>query len=273
MRRGAPGGERGFALLIVLWTLGLLALIGAQITASGRTETRLAANLRGNAVVEAAADGAVHQAMMRLMQGVWRADAAPHVVRIGPAVVEVRMEDEAGKVNPNFASLPVMQALLRNIGLDPPRAASLGAAIIDWRTRSLNPLPGGAKTPQYRAAGLPYGPASRPFESLDEIGLVLGMTPQVLARLRPLLSVYNDNDVDRAAANPVADQALEESRLGRGPAAQASIDNGTITATVRAAASGPEGARFTRQAVVRVKSEAASGEPPFQILTWETPAG
>ncbi len=266
-------GERGFALLIVLWTLGLLALIATQITASGRTATKLAANLRSNAAVEAAADGAINQAMLRLLQGTWRPDGSARLVRIGPAMVEVRMTDEAGKVNPNFATVPVMQAMLRNVGLDPARAASLAAAILDWRTRSPNPLPGGAKLPQYRAAGLPYGPASRPFESLDEVGLVLGMTPDILARLKPHLSVYNDSEVRRAAADPVADQAIEESQLGRGPANQLSFESDSQTATVRAAATGPDGARFTRQAVVRITPDATNGEPPFQILTWDTPAG
>ena len=267
------GADRGFALLIVLWTLGLLALLGTEITASGRTATKLAANLRSNAVVEAAADGAVHQAMLRLMQGVWKADGTPRVVRIGPAVVEVRITDEAGKLNPNFATLPVMAALLRNLGLDPARAAPLAAAIIDWRTRSAQPLPGGAKLPQYRAAGLPYGPASRPFESVDEIGLVLGMTPDIFARLRPHISVYNDSDVQRAAADPLADQAIEESELGRGAAERFSFAGEDETATVRAAATGPDGARFTRQAVIRVSTEPAQGEVPFQILTWEAPEG
>ena len=263
--------DRGFALLIVLWTLGLLALLGTAITASGRTATKLAGNLRSNAVVEMAADGAVHQAMLRLMEGAWKPDGAPRVVRIGPAIVEVRMTDEAGKVNPNFATLPVMAALLRNLGLDPARAASLAAAIIDWRTRSLQPLPGGAKLPQYRAAGLPYGPASRPFESVDEVGLVLGMTPDILARLRPYVSVYNDSDVQRAAADPLADQAIGESELGRGAADRFSFASEDQTATVRAAATGPDGARFTRQAVIRIAAEPAQGEAPFQVLTWETP--
>lgn len=265
--------ERGFALLIVLWTLGLLALLGSQLTAAGRVETRLAANLRANAVVEAAADGAVHEAVLRLLQGAWRPDGARHALRVGSVAVEVRVEDEAGKVNPNFVLLPVLQALLRNVGLDPTRAASLAAAIVDWRTRTQMPLPGGAKTPQYRAAGLSYGPAGRPFADLDELGLVLGMTPDLLARLKPRLSVYNESDVRQAAADDVTDQALAEARLSRGPGDGLSFQTQNVVATVRASAVGPGGGRFTRQAVVRIKAEPGPEEMPYQILTWETPGG
>ena len=50
--------QRGFALLIVLWTVAFLALLGTQIVAAGRSDTQLADNLKQEAVLEAAADGA-----------------------------------------------------------------------------------------------------------------------------------------------------------------------------------------------------------------------
>ncbi len=64
MRRSAPpvGLSRrsgGFALLIVLWTLVLVAFLVLHLTASGRTEIRIADNLVANAVAGAAADGAI----------------------------------------------------------------------------------------------------------------------------------------------------------------------------------------------------------------------
>jgi general secretion pathway protein K len=59
--------QGGFALLIVLWTMVLLALLVAQFTTTGRNEVQVAANLRANAVTEAAADGALFEAIMRLV--------------------------------------------------------------------------------------------------------------------------------------------------------------------------------------------------------------
>ena len=67
-------GERGFALLLVLWSLALLALLGAQLTGSARSQTRLAGNLRANAMVQAAADGAAQEAILRLLQRSWQND-------------------------------------------------------------------------------------------------------------------------------------------------------------------------------------------------------
>jgi len=60
-----PGTTRedGFALLIVLWALGLLALLVSSLAAAGRSDLSFAGNTRDSAIVEAAADGAVQQAM------------------------------------------------------------------------------------------------------------------------------------------------------------------------------------------------------------------
>ena len=48
--------ERGFALLVVLWSLVLLGLLLAQVMAAGRSAVALAGNLRAASVARAAAD-------------------------------------------------------------------------------------------------------------------------------------------------------------------------------------------------------------------------
>ena len=56
----------GFALIVVLWTLVLIAFIVAHLTASGRTEVQIASNLVANSVAQAAADGAIFEAIFNL---------------------------------------------------------------------------------------------------------------------------------------------------------------------------------------------------------------
>jgi general secretion pathway protein K len=136
----APGGggagdakcEGGFALLVVLWSLSLLALIGTHVTATGRAEAQLAANLRG-AAAEAAADGALHRAVFHLLDPPprrWLPDGVPREIALpGGGVAVVRVETEAGKINPNLAPAGLLQALLVGAGAEPRAAASLAAAI------------------------------------------------------------------------------------------------------------------------------------------------
>jgi general secretion pathway protein K len=97
--------------------------------------------------------------------------------------------------------------------------------MIDLRTVALVPIVGGAKLDRHRLAGLRYGPANHPFASLDEIGLILGMTPALLARLKPHVSVYQTADASTTAKAPFGQVALRGSELpGHGAA---------VTATTR----------------------------------------
>lgn len=171
------GRQRGFALLIVLWTLAFLSLIGAALVATSRQDTQRARNLIDGAAAEAAADGAVQQAIYALLDPSarrWRPDGTAHLLRSGQNRIEVRIENESSKVNPNFAPVELLQAVMVEVGINASAAARLAAAISDWRTQGEQPLPLGAKAPQYAAAGRDYAPPDASFESLDELGAVLG---------------------------------------------------------------------------------------------------
>lgn len=261
------GREQGFALLIVLWSVVLLSLLATGITSSGRTDLQLASNLRAAARAEAAADGAVYEAAFHLLDPAapWAAAGQPHILESAAVTVEVRIDDEAGKINPNTASPELLRALLHAVGADARTSDALPVAIVDWRFPSSNTRPGAAKAPAYRAAGLAYAPPGAPFESLDELGAVLGMTPVLLARLAPHLSIYNDRDPSPHTTDLVVQQALKEvygplpDQVGRGPPLR--------TVTVSASAQTAEGARFLRRATLRLR--AGPRDAPIEVLTWE----
>jgi general secretion pathway protein K len=270
---GGPGPrEGGFALLLVLWSLGLLALIGTHVTATGRAEAQRAANLRGAAAAETAADGALYQAIFQLRDaspGRWWPDGVTREVTLpGGALAAIRIESEQGKVNPNLATPRLLQALLLQLGAEPRVAAGLAAAILDWRTSGLRPRPNGAKEPQYRAAGRDYAPPGRPFESLEELGLVLGMTPSLLARLAPFLSIYQGGEPDPRLAHPVVLQAMRAAGADDDLAAD---PDATPVVTITAIALLPGGARFVRQAQVRL-GPGGRGRG-WQVLTWRIAEG
>ena len=261
--------QRGFALLIVMGAVGLLALLAARLNGAGRTEMQLATNLRANAIVEAAADGAVQQAVLELLRGAWQPDGLVHSLQIGTARAAVRVIDQSGKINPNETTVAVLQALLNNVGLDPATAASLAMAITDWRTATAVSLSGGTKLAQYRAAGLPYGPPNRPFDSIDEIGQVVGMTAAVLARIRPYVSVYHEGDVQQSAGSSAATAALAEATVIDPKLTKFGYASRNVVAEISATAATADGARFTRQAIVRIKAMPEPDEQPYELLTWD----
>jgi general secretion pathway protein K len=267
----APSGgrSRGFALLIVLWALVLLALIVTELGASGRVEAQIARNLVSSAEAEAAADGAVYHAIFRLSDGSdqgWQADGTTRQVAIGPFQVEVQIEDEAGKVNPNGSSPELLRALLVAVGATGEQAQALTQAIVDWRGGGgISLEQQAAVIQQYQAAGLKYQPSFAPFETVDDMRLVLGMPPDLAARLRPHLSVTQIGAIDPTHADPVVAQALRQ--LPSGPGTAPPIPLAYRSVAIRATAPGRAGARFTRRATVRLGPGLPRG---YSLLTWET---
>ncbi len=263
------GDDRGFALLIVLWAVVLLTLLATQLTAAGRTELQLAANLRSAAAAETAADGAVYEAVYHLLDpaDTWAADGTDRALRVPGGRAVLRIEDEAGKINPNTAPPELLRALLRRLGADRRVSEGIAAAIVDWRFPNKQGQPGGAKEPQYRAAGRDYGPAGAPFRSVAELGAVLGMTPELLARLEPNISVLTDADPDLLVAPPVVRQVIQDLRGAR---AATSRRRPLRTVAITARVVGDSGGRFGRRAVIRLGI--APKEPLFQVLVWDAVA-
>ena len=239
--------ERGFALLIVLWTVGFLALLGTQIVAAGRLDTQLADNLKQDAVLEAAADGAIPHVvflMLAARDADFQADGLVRPVRVGQTTVLVRVENESDRINLNTASSALLAALIQEVGESPTLATGIATAILDWRTSGASPRAGGAKAPAYQAAGRAYGPPGTPFQSVGEAADVLGMTPELLMRLAPHLTVLTDSDPDLSTRDPVVARALADAA-------------GVADATTNALPTAEQILRITATAVGRGRARAS----------------
>jgi general secretion pathway protein K len=260
----------GFALLVVLWTLVLIAFIVAHLTASGRTEMRIAGNLVADAVAQAADDGAIAAAIFNQLEPNpdqrWPLNGQVHELTIGNSRVMVQLEDEAGRINPSAASPALLEALLRTTGSDPESARRLTAAIGGWVGSELAQRPQNALLAEYRAAGLDYGPPGEPLETLDELGRVLGMTPAVLAAIRPHLTLFGPPQPNPATADPVVAAAL--AAIPQAPQAPVSGNQpppDQLIVRITATAFGPSNARVTRSAIVRVGAVIPGG---YAVLAW-----
>jgi general secretion pathway protein K len=263
--------ERGFALLIVLWTLVLIAFIVAHVTAAGRTEVQIAANLSANAAAQAAADGAIYQAIFQVSDPRpdhhWTIDGSTHELVIGKSRIMLRIEDEAGRINPNLASGALLQGLLRASGGDPQLAATVASAIAEWVGSAGTPRPPAELVAEYRAAGLDYAPPGSPLETVDELGRVRGMTADLLAALRPHLTLFGPAEPNPASADRIVAAALALAGEGAsvaGPGANAGAPD-LVIARIHAIAQGPGNAQVSRAAIVRIGPAIKRGYEP---LAW-----
>src|SRR5579863_8363240 len=68
--------------------------------------------------------------------------------------------------------------------------ARKGPSIHDPNSSTVKRLDG-ATDADYLAAGYPYHPRGGPFQRVDELLLVMGMTPELYHRVEPALTVYS----------------------------------------------------------------------------------
>lgn len=187
---------RGAALLLVLWLVALLTALIGGFALIARVEGMQGRVLARGLVAQNAARAGLEYAMTRVTQTdprwQWRPDGRPYSWQYGDATVEVTIIDENGKVDLNHADVTLLTALLRTLGAEQAQAARLAGAIMDWRDTDLLTQPsGGAEDADYESAGLPYGAKDAEIESVAELEQVLGMTPELYAKLAPHITVFS----------------------------------------------------------------------------------
>jgi general secretion pathway protein K len=223
--------EHGFALVAMLCAAAILAAIVASVLATSRTEVLLARHRQEIAELGATAGGALNIAILRLLDPSPSVqppvDATPFTVAFAGHELRLTVRDEAGKIDLNMVQPDLLLRLLTSAGLDLMAAQTLADRILDWRVPGLGERLNGAKAPEYRAAGYAYGPRNGPFESVEELKLVMGMTAELFDAIASALTVYSQTPwVDPTIAAPEV--------LRRLPG----IDDGAVATLLQARAAG-----------------------------------
>ena len=262
--------EEGIALIAVLWTLTLLSIIAAALSLETRSNTRIAHNMAEYAAARAAADAGIQRAILDLVAspgapkdtGKFRADGTVYAWPFAKSTVHISVQDERGKINLNEAPEALLAALFGSVGVDPGKAQSLADAVADFRDADDFLRARGAEEGDYRAAGLAWGPKNAPFEAVEELQQVLGMTAETYQRVAPYLTIYSlAGEINPAMAGERVTGILRQTDFG---SAYFSRSPG-MAYSIRAEARGYSGAMFVREAVVQLGPQETV---PVQILVW-----
>jgi general secretion pathway protein K len=183
------------ALVLVLWVISLLTVMAGSFALSMRRETAITIGIKNNALALAVAESGLAIAELMLLNPEqnqrWRADGSIYEIIGDDAKVRVRLLSEAGKVDINEADQVLLEALMANTPSDAEQKAKLVGAIIDWRDADDLIHSDGAEKNEYKQAGLSYQPSNKPFQTLEELQLVLGMNEAIFLQLEPLITVYS----------------------------------------------------------------------------------
>jgi len=219
---------KGIILLVVLWLLVILSSIALGFGHSMLVEYRATVNDMDKMKTMELAKSGIERAIAMLatdttqtsdLPSSWNADPTQYQdVALGEGTytmyfpnlsddknVAYGVVDENSKININTAS----KAMLMNLpGVDD----IISDSIIDWRSATARVSPYGAKDEYYSQLNPPYKCKNGPFDSIEELLMVKGVTPQLLygedANLNGLLDP-NENDGDASFPPDNADGKLD----------------------------------------------------------------
>lgn len=289
-----PRRQTGLALVIVIWILTLLSVMAGSFALTMRRESSVSAALTGNARALALAESGLNLAASMLRQPEpeqrWQADGSIYRLAGSESELRIRIMAESGKVDINAAGEELLTAVLSYATADENRQQQLLDAIIDWRDADDEPRPEGAEKKQYRQAGRPYPPGNAPFQSLEELQLVLGMDDELFERIRPWLTVYSGQaEPNKDLAPPellsVIDARLKkqnihdvylERRLAKqtgdsrldGDQADAGLADQEQTFTIICETLLADQAAASLSAVVKFENQDTS-QAPYRVLDWQ----
>jgi general secretion pathway protein K len=119
----------------------------------------------------------------------WRTDGSVYQLDYTDDKVRIRLLAETGKIDINTADQVLLQGVLASSPLEEDMQAKLVDAILDWRDADDLVRLEGAEKDEYKKAGLSYKPRNKPFQSIEELQLVLGMNEEVFKGLENLITV------------------------------------------------------------------------------------
>ncbi|MGB3940621.1 MAG: type II secretion system minor pseudopilin GspK [Candidatus Manganitrophaceae bacterium] len=224
--------ERGFALLLSLLVVLLLTVLILEIDDQARADLRAAGNFRDdlNAFYLArsgiSAGEAILKEDLRLsnkydgLDEPW-ASLLGLEYPLGDGVLSGSIVDEGGKFNLNTlvnndggttGTAVTRQRQLRRLFQLLQVNPDLVDPIVDWIDRDQTPMPFGAEDEIYRSLDPPYSAKNLPFDTLEELRLVRGMTDEVYKKMTPYLTVYMNGAgiINVNTAHWVLFQSLDE---------------------------------------------------------------
>src|SRR6476661_9951731 len=226
--------ERGIALLLTLLVLTLLVALILEFDAESRREYRDAAAFRDNfkatvlarAAVQAAR-GVLQQHSVKEKQTGQAFDAPTDLwafpitnYAIGDGLLNAQIEDELGKLNLNdlgiagdlvakAATVKKFKRLFELVQVNP----DLVDAIIDWVDDNEVQEPAGAESLYYQGQRPSYKAANSKLQTLLELRLIKGITPEIIAKLSKVVTVFPIDGgklVNINTAGPLVLQALDQ---------------------------------------------------------------
>ncbi|MFO8085326.1 MAG: type II secretion system protein GspK [Desulfobacterales bacterium] len=129
----------------------------------------------------------------------WRINIKTPDISFGTGTFSVKIENEAGKININMADANLLRMMLNNFDLDDTEKDVIVDSILDWRDEDTLQRLNGAEDDYYLSLSEPYHAKNDDFESVEELLLVRGVTPEIFhGGLEDIITVYTEKQGARS---------------------------------------------------------------------------
>ncbi len=183
------GRARGQALVPVLFVVFILTAFAVTVTNVSRRETRSSGAFLREAQATFIAKGAINYATAALQESTNGGTTPPQLTpppetdangwtQLGDGWYKLEIVDTTARVNINTATI---ESIAKLPGL---QGTNIPACIVDWRDEDDTPTAGqsgsGSESDYYQALNPPYAAKNQPFDTIDELLLISGITPTIL---------------------------------------------------------------------------------------------
>jgi general secretion pathway protein K len=260
-RHPSHSRRAGFALIAVIWSLGLITLLGTAVIVGARYRTKLMSSSSSVTAAAIAAESAINLGIIATVAAANDTELKfPLRCQMpGGERVTVTLEQESGKVDLNTASPTVLARLFTALTLDQSMGTRIAGRIAEFREK------GGDQTinKDIRATGKKSDSAGKAgFTTIMQLDQIAGITPRLFRTAQRFVTVRSGRPEPVAeSASPAMREALNLDQKPVGPASGAPV-SGNVT--LRADVLTLDGTRFIREALVSL----GEGGRPFLIREW-----
>jgi general secretion pathway protein K len=188
--------RRGMVLVAVLWSIALLSALAmaASVTFRGFAGVMVVERdrLQADALLTAGLETAA--GIIDTLGDTPLAEIETSVT-LGTGAVRLRLNDEGGRIDIGRAPLELIASMLRSVGAPPAAADDLARRIVERRKSG-------------RPAGTATAAPAAPFSDLAQLASIAGMSPDWIAALAPLATVFGGDTVNPLTAPPGVIAAL-----------------------------------------------------------------
>jgi hypothetical protein len=262
-----PAGQRGAALILVLWTFAVLSVLAAEFARAMRQEAQSVINFKEQSIGQYTAIAGLNEAILAIVsyngdieilddvfddeddddsdgarrrkgkkasgQQADREEEEDERLRTIRKLIEgrgswveatfnglpyeVRVYDESGKIPLNAGDLDEesLFTIMENLEYETQLAREVAASILDWRDENDLHRNHGVETDYYEGLDPPYRAKNAPFDAVEELLLVKGVTHEMFYGTEQvpgfveIFSVLSTrNQITQNSISPEVEQAL-----------------------------------------------------------------